>query len=286
MLVPTLLTLSLLAEPQTPKPAKSAKAPKAAKVAPAPPPAEPTGLLRQAECVLALKGRLLREAVVKFNPVDPATGKRTGLVTREDMAKQAAGGSPGARATAKVQPKTILEEFDYEIPGTLQEEAGPNGSVRFTFVPVPSLRDSAARGVLHLEDSHPTYGAPPVVVDATEIRGVANFQFTAAGRGQGIVPASGDINMMGQVRGATMLARPGTTGEGVRPVLSTPLPVLATTGGKIAPPALRFEGISLWAWANTKGPFTAQAVADYKERNAERSVTGQVTVTFRVSAAK
>lgn len=283
MLVPTLITLSLLATPQAPKTGKAAKPVKPAPPAPTPA-ANPTGLLREAECVLALKGRLIRETVVKSHPPDARKGKGGAPASGEEMARQAA--SAAARVPAQVQPKTILEEFDYEIPGTLREEAGPSGEVTFTFVPVPSLKDSAARGVLHLEDSHPTYGAPPVVADASEVRGVANFIFRAAGRGQGIVPVSGDVNMMGQVRGSSAIARPGAAGEGVRPVLSTPLPVPATTAGKITPPALVFTGISLWAWANTKGPFTAQAMADYKERAADRSVTGQVQVTFRVGATK
>lgn len=270
-----LAVLGLTFNPQgthTKKPKPTAK-----KVQPPTTPPKGLDVLREAPCVLALKGSLIR----KFA-----------------MPKPLKLGVPGQNSSQKAgePPMTnqISESFDYELPGTLEEQVDPNGTVHFRFSPDADLAKAGARFALRLQDNLPDSvsgaGSMPVVVDGIEITSVEPFEFEAAGRGQGIAPVAGHVNLRGRLQGTLTPGSPMSQESTVRPVVSNPLPPVPLSLVRSGASALRFQGISLWAWQNSSGPFTVAATMDYQGHSSAGSATGTVTgsvgVTFRVGATK
>lgn len=211
--------------------------------------------LREAPCVLALKGSLVRKVTIP-------------------------------RSSEAALTSQIYERFDYEIPGTLEERMDPTGAVRFQFKPTAPVQEGS-RAALHLEENTSGDGGIPVVVDGKELVSFEPLVFEAAARGQGIVPVAGHLNLRGRLKGQPTPAGIPVNGEApLRPVVSNPLPPLSTSLVKNGASTMRFEGISLWAWPNSKGPFIVVATVDYRGRTSIGTVTGTVEATFRIGATK
>lgn len=232
-------------------------------------------VLRAAPCVLVLKGNLVR----KFAMPKPLK----------------LGNPPRVSSDRSGEPpltNQISEQFAYELPGTLEEQVDPNGTVHFRFRPAPDLVKAGARSTLRLQDNLADNvsgtGSIPVVVDGQEITTVEPFVFEAAGRGQGIIPVAGHINLRGRLQGTLPSGSPMAEESMTRPVVSNPLPPVSASLVKMGAPTLRFQGISLWAWQNSSAPITVMATMDYQGRTSAESgpgtVTGSVEVSFRVGA--
>ena len=233
-------------------------------------PMEP-GILRQAPCVMALKGSLVRR-IPSFS-----LGKKNAS-TRDPK-----DGLAGAPLT-----KEIKERFEYDIPGTLEEQAEPSGVIRFRFKPTTNLAKDGARMSLrfvdYLEDTVGGTGGTPVVVDGLELTRVDPFVFEAGARGRDLLPVAGQIFLRGRMQGPFPPGSPLNTESPIRPIVSNPLPPVQGSQGFNGPSYLRFQGASLWAWQNTKGPFTVAATITYQGRigTMPGTVNGTVDVVFRV----
>lgn len=211
-------------------------------------------VLRSAPCVMSLKGNLHRRMGGFVNPQDPA------------------------KTTAS---KTVTERFDVQMPGILEEETEKGGKVRFRFVPDPQLKEKGARGTLYMEDSQPAKGAPPAIVETTEVKRAEPFVFFAEGRGMDLLPVSGGVYYDGLMRPqGPVNAAPKDVS--VRPVLSLPMPSVARLMGTEAPPALRSSSLGLWAFANARSEFTAEYTVTYNGPTDVGHVAGSVTVRFKI----
>lgn len=233
------------------------------------PPAPGPNVVRQAPCVLSMKGTVVRKLL---------------LPRPKKMANPAIPPQDGPVVTSK----EVTERFEYEIPGTLEEEAGSGGAVRFRFTPAEDLVAAEARGTLHFEEK--ATGVAPVVIEATEVVGSDKFVFESAGRGQGIIPSSGNIFLKGRLQSPPPPGSPVSMEAPVRPISSIPMPPVSMHFGHAGTPALQFQGSSLWAWANSKGPFTVSGTLDYGDSTAlqggQASISGSVEVTFRIGATR
>jgi hypothetical protein len=236
---------------------KAATAPKTAEAGtPALGPIRVPTVVRKASCTLVLKGQLVRMVQ-----------------------------APTEVPTAAPAMKSITEQFEYELPGELEEEVDPLGPVRFKFTPAADLStNKAAHGRLSLLDEVPGPGQPPVRAEASDLSNAAVFIFEARGRGQGLVPVSGSINLRGRIQSTTPLARPAAPGTDQRPLLSMPLPSLKEQVGRPGTSQMQFQGLAPWAWANTSGPMTISGSINYAGPTAAGRVNGRVEVTFRVGA--
>ncbi len=284
-LVATVLALLPLAAqtPQAPKPKRKARAVKPAAAATTAPPAnlEPAPgvtVLRTADCVLGVKGELVRDLTVH------------GLLGSHGGDEEAAVADPQAVAAASKKHlvgQHSVDRFDFEIPGTLIEETDAKGTgVRFRFVPAVDMAAAKAQGQLRHEERLLSGGAAARVVEAHELTGGTVFVFEAAARGGQIIPVSGAVYLRGTVQGEA--APVGTLSMKLpqRPIVSAPLPSQRMSPDKDLTPPLRFTGISLWAWPNSKGAFTVAATADYSGPGPHGTVTGSVQVSFRVGETK
>jgi len=249
------LPLPLAAQAKKPTPKAKAAAKPVEAGTPALGPIRVPTVVRKASCTLVLKGQLVR--------LVPA---------------------PTETPTATQSMKTITEQFEYELPGELEEEVDPLGPVRFKFTPAADLStNKAAHGRLSLLDEVPGPGLAPVRAEASDLSNAAVFIFEARGRGQGLVPVAGSINLRGRIQSTTPLARPSAPGSDMRPLLSMPLPSLKDQVGRPGTPQLHFQGMAPWAWANTSGPMTISGTIHYAGPTAAGRVNGQVDVTFRVA---
>ncbi|MBI4913645.1 MAG: hypothetical protein HY823_12985 [Acidobacteria bacterium] len=249
-LMPVLLApLAAQAPSPTAKARNRPKVPAAAE----PTPAVETGpvqgprLLRSAKATLTLKGELTRTLLRK----DPGPG------------------DPPS--------KTVREQFEYQLPGLLEEVAEPGGLVRFTFTP-SNGPGSLAR--LDLQDSQPMPGQPPLSATATRFVSATPIQLQALGRGQRLVPVSmTTLNLRGRVHTAAPVAK---SDDSERPIHGTPFAILENGAlTKVGTPALVWEGPSLWAWANVTGTMTAVANLDYRNYTTPASaLNGRVTFRF------
>lgn len=277
-----LATLLLAASSQTTKP-KTKKRP-AKQPAPTttsvPVPEGTTSVLRSADCVLVLKGQMVRKVSMVLPP--KKASQRPLILGSEPV------DAPPA-STSKVIRGQTLEHFSYELPGVLTEESDPkadNTVIRFRFTPSTRLNTVNTQARLHLEDQAKGPEFPPVVVEATEVTGVDPFVFEAAARGQQLVPVSGMVFLKGYLQNAVPSGPTVSMVAPTRPVVSMPLPPLpAAKQGAAARPSLQFQGLSLWAWANSKPPFTVTSTIIYDAKGPQGSMTGNVEVTFRLGAA-
>lgn len=278
-----LAILAIIASPQSTK-HKTKKSPAKAPVATAaadPAVKQNASILRSADCVLVLKGQMLRQVSMIL---PPKKASKRPLILGSGPMKDATTASP-----SKVIRGQTLEHFSYEFPGVLTEESDPakdSTVVRFRFTPSTRLNTANTQARLHLEDQAKGPEVPPVVVEATEVTGVDPFVFEAAARGQQLVPVSGMVLLKGY------LQNPPPSGPAVsmvaptRPVVSMPLPTMpAAQQGGPARPSLQFQGLSLWAWANSKPPFTVTSNIVYDAKGPQGGITGNVEVSFRISAA-
>jgi len=286
-----LITLVLAASAQVPKPKKKIPRPHAPATTAVPraPLADPSAssqtpggftVVRRADCVLVLKGQVVRRVSMVLPQGEIAhRPKASGAAEEKNIAP--------ASAPRVINGQT-LEHFEYELPGTLTEEADPKGTlVRFRFTPVAELKPGMAQARLHLEDQSKGPGVPPVVVDATEVIGADPFVFEAAARGQQLVPVSGMVILKGRIQNAAPTGAPVTMMAPVGPpVVSLPLPPIPLKQGAAGGPSLQFQGMSLWAWPNSKGPFTVASTIVYNVAGAQGSITGSVDVAFRVGATR
>ena len=255
------LATLMAAAPQTsPKHGKNARQ---VATPPATPPKGPN-VVRRASCVLTLKGSLTRVIQV------PKPLKRAG------------GATPPAASTTTNE---ISERFDYELPGTLDEETDPRGIIRFIFTPADDFLRAGARGTLYFQDSG-SGTSGPTVLDSSEVTSIDPFIFEANGRGQGIVPGRGYVYLRGRVRSPLPSGGQVSMVAPSRPLISVPLPPIQNRLNPNGVSALRFQGASLWAWQNSKGPFTVTATMDYQGPTAVGQVTGTVEVSFRVGATE
>ena len=263
---------------QTPKAKRKSGSTKAAAIStPKPVPASVQNfkVLRTADCVLGIKGEIVRS--IKINDF---------LVVSKDPVNQG-GEAAGSSTAQKAGTKQSTERFAYEIPGTLVEEKEEKGSkVRFRFLPAQDLAIAGAQGQLHFEDRVEGDRIPPVIMDASEVIGADTFVFQAQARGGQIIPLSGLVYLRGTLQGDTAPAGEVNMRLPKRPVVSIPLPSLLLATGKDLTPPLTFNGISLWAWPNSKGPYTVAATANYRALPGTSNVTGSVEVTFRVGATR
>jgi hypothetical protein len=179
--------------------------------------------------------------------------------------------------------KHISESFQFELPGTLEEEVDPKGPVRFRFTAADDLRtNSAARGHMLLSDDVPGGGLAPISAEASELTNAAPFIFEARGRGQGLIPVGGQVLMKGTIRPQATMSAPGAMGETLRPLLSLPLPSLKEVQGRPGTPIIQFQGVAPWAWANTPGAFTVSGRITYAGPTAAGKATGAVDITLRI----
>lgn len=284
------LTLVLAVGAQVPKHTKKSRKsskPSAATASPAPgatpsPSAvTPDGFMvvRTADCVLVLKGQLLRQISV-FSAREK--------ISREPLP----GGAHDEKNTMPTPSRgTInghtLEHFDYELPGTLTEEVEPKGTrVRFRFTPGKDVNAGAAQAKLHLEDQTKGPAFPPTVVDAIEVLGADPFLFEAAARGQQLVPVSGMVILKGQLQNAPSTPLVSMKAPLGPPVFSYPLPAQTPAQDGASRASLQFVGISLWAWPNSRNSFTADSTIIYGAPGSQGRITGSVNVTFRVGATR
>lgn len=277
-LVAASLAAFLTAGPLTAQATKSKRKPRSAKAPAADPSATPKAnttpapgvtVLRTADCVLGIRGDLTRDMVLSGMQGDP-TGEATN--------------SP---STKMKTVKHSVEHFAYEIPGTLVEEMEAKATaVRFRFIPAVDMVAAKAQGQLHFEDKLQGSANPPIVMDASEITGADTFLFQAEVRGGQIVPVSGNVYLRGIVQGDAPTTNALSMRVPQRPVISSPLPTLRMGAGRDMTPPLRFTGISLWAWPNSKAAFTVAATLDYAGPGPQGTVTGHVEVSFRVGDTK
>lgn len=284
------LTLVLAVGAQVPKHAKKSRKsskPSAAAASPAlgatpsPSAVTPDGfmVIRTADCVLALKGQLVRQM-----SMFPARGKPSQQSKPGDASEEK---NPIATSSRGAINGHTLEHFDYELPGTIAEEVEPKGTrVRFRFTPGKDVNAGAAQAKLHLEDQTKGPAFPPTVVDAIEVLGADPFVFEAAARGQQLVPVSGMVILKGQLQNAPSAPLVSMKAPLGPPVYSYPLPSqpLAQDGSSRA--SLQFVGISLWAWPNSRNSFTADSTIIYGAPGSQGRITGSVNVTFRVGATR
>ncbi len=236
--------------------------------------------VRSADCVLALKGQMVR----RFSMIPLPQN----LSTKADASATAGEKKASPTPAHRISSGQILEHFDYELPGTLTEETDPKGTrIRFRFVPVPQLQPGTAQAKLHLEDQSKGPGFPPTVVDATEVLGVDPFIFEAAARGQRLFPVSGSVILKGRVQNASSAGSPVSMLAPLGPpVISLPLPPVNLNQEGPGKPSLQFQGASLWAWPNSKGPFTVASTIIYNPPGSQVTITGSVEVAFRVGATQ
>lgn len=275
--------LATLSSPQSPK-RKAKKSPaKVPAVAATSVPAAKLGksVLRSADCVLVLKGQMLRQVSMVLPP--KKASKRPLILGSGPMKNET------AASTSKIIRGQTLEHFSYELPGVLTEETDPakdSTVVRFRFTPSTRLNTVNTQARLHLEDQAKGPEFPPVVVEATEVTGMDPFVFEAAARGQQLVPVSGMIFLKGYLQNAVPAGPTVSMVAPTRPVVSMPLPPMpATKQGAAVRPSLQFQGLSLWAWANSKPPFTVTSTIVYDAKGPQGSMTGNVEVSFRIGAA-
>lgn len=238
-------------------------------------------ILRSADCVLVLKGQMLRQVSMVLPP--PKASKRP-LILGSGPMKDATTPSP-----SKVIRGQTLEHFSYELPGVLTEETDPakdSTVIRFRFTPSTRLNTVNTQARLHLEDQAKGPEFPPVVIEATEVTGVDPFVFEAAARGQQVVPISGMVFLKGYLQNAVPSGPTVSMVAPTRPVVSMPLPAMpAARQGATVRPSLQFQGLSLWTWANSKPPFTVTSNIIYDAKGPQGSITGNVEVSFRIGAA-
>lgn len=250
-----LAALTSAAEPIQKKPTKPLPPAAPAKAPAVDSPSPEARQLRSAPCVLTLKGR---------------TEFRTKLPSKKPE---------------ETKSKRVLEDFEYRLPGTLVETQQPDGTVEFAFTPSEKLAGTQAKGVLHLEDDAPSPGWAPVVMDASDLQNAGVFLFRAHRRGQSIHPAGGaSVNLRGTLKSLAPMANTRALGETqARPVASTPFPALGNDLTRLGLPVLRFEGLALWAWANTKGPAVFKGSVKYQNhKNQYGTLDGEVTVSFEI----
>lgn len=278
-----LAILTITASPQSTK-HKTKKSPAKAPVAKAvadPAVKQNPSILRSAECVLVLKGQMLRQVSMVLPP--KKVSKRP-LILGLDQVKDGSSAS-----TSKVIRTQTLEHFSYELPGVLTEEKDPKVDstvIRFRFTPSTRLNTANTQARLHLEDQAKGPEFPPVVVEATEVTGADPFVFEAAARGQQLVPVSGMVFLKGFLQNSAPPSPAVSMMAPTRPVVSLPLPSLPTAKqGRDTRPTLQFQGLSLWAWANAKLPFTVTSNILYDTKGPQGGLTGNVEVTFRIGAA-
>lgn len=190
--------------------------------------------------------------------------------------------------TAKTQRnKRVLQEFNFVLPGQLTETVHPDGQTEFTFTPSASLAQAPAEGNLHLEDDFPAPGWAPVAVDATRLQNAGPMVFKALARGQNIFPVGGAVvNLKGRLSSLAAVTATKALGETEnRPVAATPMPL--TPGDLTRPtglPVLRFDGVSLWAWANSPGGLTLRGVIDYQNtKSGSAIINGKVNLGFKIA---
>lgn len=283
-----LITLILAVGAQAPNPKKKTSHPRTpvTTVAPAPgadPSADPLApggftVVRRADCVLVLKGQIVRRVSLVRSQGEIAHRPKASGAAEEK--------NPTPTSAPRAMNGQTLEHFEYELPGTLTEETDPKSTlVRFRFTPVAGLKPGMAQARLHLEDQSKGPQFPPMVVEATEVMGADPFVFEAAARGQQLVPVSGMVILKGRIQNAAPTGAPVTMVAPVGPpVVSLPLPPLKS--GVPGTPSLQFQGISLWAWPNSKGPFTVASTIVYNIAGAHGSLTGSVEVAFRVGPTR
>lgn len=284
------LTLVLAVGAQVPKPAKKSRksskpsavaVPPAMRATPSPSAVSPDGfkVVRTADCVLVLKGQLVRQISMFSAREKTSQQAKPGDATEEKNLLPAS--SRGA-----IHGHT-LEHFDYELPGTLAEEVEPKGTrVRFRFTPGKDVNAGAAQAKLHLEDQTKGPAFPPTVVDAIEVLGADPFVFEAAARGQQLVPVSGMVILKGQLQNTASTPLVSMKAPLGPPVISYPLPAPPPAQGGASRASLQFVGISLWAWPNSKAAFTADSTIVYGTPGSQVRITGSVNVTFRVGATR
>jgi hypothetical protein len=214
-------------------------------------------VVRAAPCTLSLKGRTELTAALK------AEG--------------------GARK------KRIVEEFTYTLPGRLTETLYPKGETEFTFTPDVVKPGSGAEAVLHLEDDWPANGMAPVTMDARDLQSAGVMVFKALTRGQVIVPLGGAVvNLRGSLKSLAPMTVPAALPDaGNRPVASTPFPKIDSDLRKPGLPVMRFEGLSLWSWANAPTGVTLNGSVAYSSVVQKySSVNGTITFTFKIGAVE
>jgi hypothetical protein len=193
----------------------------------------------------------------------------------------------GSKAGKAKRTKHVLQEFNFVLPGQLTETVHPDGQTEFTFTPSASLAQAPAEGNLHLEDDFPAPGWAPVAVDATRLQNAGPMVFKALARGQNIFPLGGAVvNLKGRLSSLAAMTATQALGETEnRPVAATPMPL---TPGELARPAglpvLRFEGVALWAWANSPGGLTLRGVIDYQNtKSGSAIINGKVNLGFKIA---
>lgn len=244
-------------KPVSPKqaPARTAGVKKAApkagpKAAPEPAkPAAPEAAVAYA-CTLTLKGSLSRKVS------SPQDGSPTGPMVRVEARR---------------------DTFEVQVPGTLREVPGADGSVEFIFDPDNSRK---ATGFVDATVSvvDPS-GSEERTFKSREFQPLGPVTFRARYRGQALYAAGTAFNAIGE---ADVSRNGGPAAKERRLHDLAPLQDFRKDEKDFRAPSLAFTGLSLWALRNSQGGFTSQGAVTYQVNTRPLQLTGRVEVAFQV----
>jgi hypothetical protein len=202
----------------------------------------------RAECVVNFKGALARKSTRQMKGKPPVT----------------------------VQGQ---QEFDINVPGEMQEYEAPNGKIQFRFV--PRRNGEGATGHFKATETNiQTMKETSFTVEGSFVAGMSNWALLAEARGGEIKCSPTDVTMRGKVLASNANTLPVGTDKVPVVVATVRIQPPVAKGAPTQPPVLRFQGLSLWAMANAKAPFTVVAEAVHAGKGVSEEVNGTTRITF------
>ena len=163
-----------------------------------------------------------------------------------------------SKAVSEGVQKYKTEDLKLRLPGYLVETAVPDGSVLFTFVTNTKELNASRTSLWTTTITQDGEVVPQLRFEGMAIRSLESLSLRSAARGQRfIVNEPWKISMEGQARLAGSASTLEKRDQDVFP-LDAQGSLLWRDNAN-----LEFEGISLWAIRNTKGPFTVQGRLRY-----------------------
>ncbi len=179
------------------------------------------------------------------------------------------------------EQRSVSEDFNYSIPGFLEEKTEPDGTVAFEFLADESRKADRRARAMMMDSTTRAGSTKNIVVDSDTITSVPVWRFESPGRGQRIFPAKVEVMLQGTQSNApvSMIA---TQASQSRPIYSIPLMDARSAPIDFTAPALAFQGLALWALPNAKGAFTTSATVTYVNAPIQgfQKLNGTVVVNF------